>query len=221
MNISRALLPSLHCDHCDRKGVRMKLKLLAFWLCAVAMTLAAGDGIAQSASLNGPRVITLPYVYVPFLRSETVIQQGRRNTATGQCVFSPNLSIRPNQLGPNEALASIQRAIDPDTCQELVEKGVIIKGSPAPTSDLEILRGSGRLALASSAPTATAATYVANGQTWFTDGNNPVVRPFRSLTNGIEASRSGIQVSYQTGDCVSTFPAADYSWETRWFSFTG
>lgn len=78
---------------------------------------------ATGPQLTGPQVVVLPYVEVPFLSSETLIRQGKRDAATGACVFSLDMKLYANHLPPGQKLGRIQRAYDPDTCRELVEEG--------------------------------------------------------------------------------------------------
>lgn len=107
------------------------IKRLGLTLAGIVLWTHTLLSFAQTTpSLTGPRIVTLPYVYVPFIRSETVIRQGKKDPSTGSCAFTIDLKIEPGALQPGEKLASIQRAYDPDTCEELLETGVILSSKP-------------------------------------------------------------------------------------------
>lgn len=194
-------------------------------------TYASSSSYAQNPSLNGPRVVTLPYIYVPFLRSEIVVRQGVRDQKTGGCTYSLDLQIKPGDLQSGEKLASIQRAHDPDTCQELVERGVVLITKRTSNADSIGQQSSSKLTLdrrnadTPLAPDSSAAAVTANHMAFveisYTDGNNPVVKPLRSLTDGIEVSHGNMRINLTTGDCVNTFPSAFIEYETEWFVLTG
>lgn len=148
---------------------------------------------SSTPQLTNPRVIVLPYVEVPFLSSDIVIRQGHRDAKTGACVFSIDMQLRSLQLEPGEKLGRIQRAYDPDTCRELVEEGFLIddQSSDQKSSDLSTHRIRSLIATTAWTDTtaAAAAQYSATAQVRYTDGNNPLMAPFKSMgIKGIEVS---------------------------------
>lgn len=191
----------------------------------MAITLySAGFGAQaqQQPQLTGPKVITPPYVSVPFVSSSMLIKQG--TFKDGKCVFNIALSIKPGEVPAGMELAEIQRAYDLDTCRELVERGLVrsdrIGGDYV---EPEAIRSTGKLqrqgstqmpssSSTSGATAALAAQIDAYTQVLYTDGNDPVVRPLRSFTNGITTSYVDIAFHVDPGDCVVTDPSADYAW---------
>lgn len=112
----------------------------------------------------------------------------------------------------------------------IIESGVIIdeRSSAPESSPYDILRLSDLKAITlpqsgATAPSAAAAVsqYSAFAEVSYTDGNNPFVKPLRSLTNGIEVSHGNAYLDLTTGDCQNTAPFASYQYESYWFSATG
>lgn len=175
--------------------------------------------------LTGPRVVVLPYVEVPFLSSEIVIRKGHRDAKTGACIFPIDMQLRHLSLGPGERLGRIQRAYDPDTCRELVEEGILVDDqSGNQPNDLSTHKVGSTLATTPqvNATTAAAAQYSATAQILYTDGNNPLMSPFRALgINGIEVSYGKASIDLTVGDCVTTPVVNNYSGESGYQPYTG
>jgi len=128
----------------------MRARQLLFTVAFVlAGAVSADDSTAQTRPvLTGSRVVTLPYVHVPFIQSVTEIRQGQKDAVTGACTFPGELRLQAGQLEPGEQLARVQRAYDPDTCQELVETGRVMSPAlPTAQSGLDGSGGSGRIPL--------------------------------------------------------------------------
>lgn len=192
----------------------MQVAFLARALMVIALSsIGVGTQAQQQLQLTGPRVITPPYVAVPFVSSQMLIKQGIFKN--GKCVFSIALSVKPGEVPAGMQLAEIQRAYDLDTCQELVERGLVRSdqiGSDYVEPDAIQSTGKMQASSDTQAPRALSAQIDAYTQVLYTDGNNPIVKPLRSFTSGITTSYVDITFHVYPGDCVTTAPSADYSW---------
>lgn len=199
-------------------------RLAVLTLFCASTSLAA---FAQtSPQLTGPGVIVFPRVEVPFLSSKLIIRQGQRDAATNACVYQLDLRLEPGQIPPGHQLGRIQRAHDPDTCRELVEEGVLLNEQSG-DSEPRLSKNIKQFSLSTGAPSGASASAAAGAQfsafaeVLYTDGNNPLVQPFRSITDGIEASHGNVSVTLTVGDCVNTPVVAEYQGETAWLPSTG
>lgn len=94
------------------------------WIIGVSLLLVSIAVESAPPTLSGPNVIWFPHADVPFLQSEFVISNGKKHPEGG-CTFQLASKGSPYPLLSGQHWITVQRAFDPDTCQELLERGVV------------------------------------------------------------------------------------------------
>ena len=181
-----------------------------------AIALASGVTLASAASpaLPGANVITFPYVKVPFLQSYTIISSGKK--IDGGCEFPLDSTAPTENLPSGQHYITVQRAFDPDTCQELLEKGIVDLNINPEARDLLSLPDQSsantfiqQKALGSPVNAAAAASSSKSGKVrvWFTDKKNPTIATVNGLGvkfDGFLLSSNQIDATYsQSNNCQS------------------
>ena len=197
----------------------------------ISCGLALAEDPAMAPALAGPNVILLPQIEVPFISSTIQRRAGSPDPSTGGCSFDVDLSAGPGEIAPGQAKARIQRAFDPSTCEELVEEGlvntigtVVDSVTGAGTVVTQLLRHAGPTLLTDDGSVGVSAVrqYSARGRVQFTDGNAPLIKPLRQLTNGIVVSSGELSIDLTTGNCSpDELPYAEYNAREVWQPITG
>lgn len=159
---------------------------LRTWL-ACAIFLCSTSVNAQALDL-GQFTRLVPYINVPFLTRETVTITGYKNSG-GECVFPLTGDLSAEDAALDRAFVSVLRATNPESCEEIIERGLVQRPLPAIISGLSLDNGQ---LLASSA----GGEFGYEAYVKYTDGRNPLISPFRNIFpnwDGIRAS----EVNYQ------------------------
>lgn len=195
---------------------------LIFSLCTLigCNNSSVGDSAESNtvkAMLAGPGVLYFSEPKLPFLYSDFAINQGSKS-ASGGCTFpTDSTAFRPESLGPNQRLITVQRAVDTQACVEVLEQGVIdtVLNPEArklidPPSDSStkttttILNSDGT----SSAPSSKRGGPGAKLRVWFTDKKNPLIvtaNQFGMETDGFVISGITLEANYSPPpNCQST-----------------
>lgn len=181
---------------------------------AIAFSGALTLSWAAPPSLPGANVITFPYVNVPFLQSYTVISSGKK--IDGGCEFPLDSTAPSENLPTGQHYITVQRAFDPDTCQELLEKGIVDLNLNPEAADLLSLPDQSsantfiqQKAIGAPVAATAAASSSKSGKVrvWFTDKKNPTIVTANGLganTDGFLLSSNQIDATYsQSNNCQS------------------
>lgn len=132
-----------------------------------------------AAFLQGPQVQVKPYVQLAFASSESLVQQGQMQ-ADGACLFPMDFQFDPGDIPEGYRFVSVQRELDPVSCVELVEQGLVaISDLPLPVlegadiTDAPLVQGGLRL-LRGARELVEPPTYKAHIQVYYTDAGNPL-----------------------------------------------
>ena len=167
---------------------------------------------SASPTLPGPNVIWFPPVDMPFLQSYLVISSGEK-LPDGGCRFPLDSEASPDVLLSGQHWVTVQRAFDPDTCQELLEKGVIdLNVNPEAKKLIELPDSSSantfiQTGALGSPEDAASANSSKSGKVrvWHTDKKNPIIETVNSAGiqyDGFILSSNQIEATYsQSDDC--------------------
>lgn len=182
--------------------------------CIFALMVLGKNGWAQSTVLSGENTIIFPYVDVPFLQSYTVISEGTKNS-DGSCSFPLDSEAAPYPLTDTQRWITVQRAFDPDSCQELIEKGVVDLSINPEVQELLSLPGADaaeafiKSSFIGEPDMAVSAVSSKTGKVrvWFTDKNNPTISTINGLGvpfDGFMLSSNQLEGTYsQSNNCQS------------------
>lgn len=194
--------------------------ILASFLAYVLSTIS--PVVYAFTNLLGPDARLVPYVDMPFVSSTVVKNTGER-LPDGGCRFPVHVELSPGMLQDNEVFVKVRRAIDPIQCEEVLEQGVAIKPLPeaaqssaSATDNLihETINIIGQSQGGGDVSTSSASlNQEASGYLKYTDGRNPLIKPFRDLTSwdGITASEVYASISGEWSDSRSC-PYPDTYW---------
>lgn len=176
-------------------------------------------GLVSLASCSAPELtpestVALPFVDIPFVKSEELLRQGRLDEATGQCVFESDFSVEPGELTPGQVKVRVQRALDTANCVEQVEEGVVTPPAQKsaglnPTVETVYAEFSESESVFPDPVNGVDATYKSEAQVTYFDRESTfagVMAPV--FVNGNDVSHVYASVQLTTGDCHATAVSA-------------
>lgn len=87
------------------------------------------DVNSQGINLSGPYARYFPYIYIPFVSSTYVIEQGQK-IENGECSFKSAVTLPAGSLKKNQRFVRVRRAVDNVECKQLIEQGVVNDVNP-------------------------------------------------------------------------------------------
>lgn len=182
-----------------------------------------------SPQMSPEHTAELPYVDVPFAKSELLLRQGTFDEQSGGCLFDAEFTAEPGELSAGQSKIRVQRSIDLENCVEKVEQGVVDVPEQklfgfSQDSETVYAGTSDSDGLIPDPVDSLDATYTAEAQVTYFDRESVFAGLMAPLfVNGNDVSHvySSVEFNTANGDCYITGTSAAISFSVFYSFITG